>query len=888
MLGKLSEHPNVSITPQGQEVDAPYLDLNATKAPYPLHPLHDLVYRQAKTTPAHTALIFKGNKTSYARLQTRCNQLAHYLVRAGIEQGDLIGVCLPRSAELPIVLLAISQCGAAFVPLDPNYPKTRLEFMLDDAEAKCLITTKGIATSLRFDQDVLDLEEITTISSEFPETPLQLDVSINGVAYQIYTSGSTGKPKGIRATHKNLVNFLWSMLEAPGIQETDRLLSITTSSFDPIFLELFLPLIKGALIVLADDESARDGRMLLDLMRSHDISILQATPTTWKMLIDAGWKKPLGLKALCGGEALTLGLARQLHERCAELWNIYGPTETTVWSTIKRIEVDDTLITIGKPIANVQVYLLDKRDELVAPGAVGEIIIGGDGVTLGYWRRRELTSKNFVANPFAKNKKQVLYRTGDLGKLLPNGEIQCLGRIDQQVKIRGHRIEPGEIEQALVALPEIRAAAVLAHADRLIAFTALVEPAGFTEEKITSWRKRLSEELPSQLIPHEFISMHALPKTPNGKTDRKALIELATLKVHTRSHTGPRTVEEKVVAEIWQACLELDPIDIFSNFFELGGHSITAVRVMTKLEERTGKRLPLAALMEYPTIEQFALLLKKDMGGVGSDYLVPIKPNGNKTPLYMVHGAGLNVLVFNELAHGMSIDQPVFGIQASDLLSDLTQQITVEELASNYVRAILAKDPKGPYALAGYSFGGFIAYEMARQFTQEGKKVKALALLDTYVELPLFQSNLLRKRLARLKYEATRLSHLVMDMCRSWSNFTYHLDRKRRWLLEKRRYAKEESAQELAEWHAYQRMEKKVNEIMKHYQITPQPVKIDLFRVSENTKFMHDDEYLGWKNLALNGIQVHPVPGDHLQMLSSSNAKVIAKKLEAVLAQLHP
>ncbi|MGB7393015.1 MAG: non-ribosomal peptide synthetase, partial [Pricia sp.] len=762
-------------------------------------------------------------------------------------------------------------------------------FMLEDSGAKFLITTKDLSTSFPSEPSYLVIEDIKSAIAESPTTPLGLPVSKSSIVYLLYTSGSTGRPKGVPVSHGNLVNLLFSMANEPGIEKNDKLLSITTISFDIAGVELFLPLLKGATLVLADEETARDGRLLLELLQAEDISILQATPTTWQMLLDSGWKEPLALKAFCGGEALPPQLAQQLLARCGELWNMYGPTEATIYSIIKKICAEDETITIGRPIANVQVYIVQDNNRLTAPGTIGEICIAGDGVALGYWKRPDLTAEKFINNPFAKGRQDtVLYRTGDLGRLLKNGEIECLGRIDQQVKIRGHRIELGEIEHALTLLDGVQAAVVLADSDYLSAHVVPSHGINVGSDLINQWRRALQDKLPPHLIPHKFHLLEKLPTTLNGKLDRKALSASQSSKKTKAVYTEPRNPLERMVAQIWEKCLGLNQMDIFSNFFEMGGHSLIAVRVMTLLEEKTGKRLPLSALFEYSTVEKLAQLLETDSQIITWDSLVPIKPNGNKIPLYIVHGAGLNVLVFNSLAQNMDEDQPVYGLQAKGINNKNKEYGTIEKMATNYVDAIIKKNPEGPYALAGYSFGGVIAFEMAYQLIERGKKVSMLGLLDTFVDPHLYYASPFRKKLASMEKRTRRRLHYLREMGKSWENVKHHLYRKKEYLMAKyvtRKKAKI-SGNELTK-NQIMDLEMISDHIMRNYHLVPRNLEVDLFRAKNGTAYSHDPIHLGWKKIALEGVRLHKIPGDHDTIFSSSNVQKFAEILQDALDQKH-
>ena len=885
ILQKIVEDPSKTLEQiTFQDFTSEYNEINATTVSYPNVNLYDLFISQVQQAPNNIALSFLGNDISYKILQDQVNQMAHYLKDKELIAGDFIAVSIPRSPELVISLLAIMQCGAAYIPLDPEYPISRLQFMLEDSEAKFLITNKALSTSLPPLANTILIEDALTSLDQYTATKLQTIVNPEDIVYVLYTSGSTGNPKGVPISHKNLVNFLCSMAQEPGIAEKDRLLSITTISFDIAGLELYLPLIKGATLILADHETARDGRLLLELIQKENISFLQATPTTWSMLLDSGWSKALPIKALCGGEAMPLDLAKELISKCDSLWNVYGPTETTIWSSIKQISSNNSLITIGKPIANTQLYIINEQGKLVAPGKIGEIVIAGDGLAEGYWKRPELTDEKFIINEFSDKKISSIYRTGDLGKLLPNNEIVCLGRLDQQVKIRGHRIEPGEVEQALLSLDGIKQAVVLADQNFLIAHIVPNTNLKITENKISTWREILSSQLPSHLIPHAFNLLEEFPTTLNGKIDRNALLEYKSSNNKHSEYTAPRTETEKLVATIWKECLNIEKIDIFSNFFEIGGHSLIAVKVMNKLEQETGKRLPLASLFEYSTIEKLALLLKEDKKSITWSSLVPIKPNGTKTPLYIVHGAGLNVLIFNALAKNLDENQPVFALQAKGLNGIDEPLGTIEEIASHYIDSIMKDNIHGPYALAGYSFGGIIAYEMAHQFAIRGKKVTMVGLLDTDINPHNYYKNPTRKTIAKVvntfKNDIWILGKMIID----WEHAKQRINNQKKAFKNKLLEFKHGKEKQYNKNHNNQYKLDRMNAIaINKYHIAPRPYKLDLFRVNDKNFYKYDKATLGWGKVALNGVEVHDIPGNHFELFSPPHDVISARIIQEVL-----
>lgn len=605
-------------------------EISGTKMVYPQSTLHELFAERVEMSPNSIAVEFNGKVTTYRELGKMINQTANYLWSQGLRPGQIAAVSLERSPELIATLFAIMQCGAAYLPLDPKFPTARLKFMLEDSEASYLLTTKSLSTSLLHNQKTIFIEDIVSILNTYPSEPLDVSISQEAVVYVIYTSGSTGKPKGVTISHKNLINFLCSMVIEPGINEGDRLLSITTISFDIAGLELFLPLINGATVVIADYKTTRDGKLLLHLLQNKKISILQATPTTWQMLLDSGWEKPLALKALCGGEALPLNLARELTSRCDSLWNMYGPTETTIWSAIKQIHSDTELITIGKPIANTQIYLLDEEGQTVVLGTIGEIVIGGDGVAPGYWKRPELTAEKFIENIFSPQLNSILYRTGDLGKLLPNGEFQCLGRIDQQVKLRGHRIELGEIEATLNSLPGVKQSAVivsnyLGNEAKFIAYLKSNEQ--FQDEKLI--HDALSKLLPDILIPSKYIWVENFPITPNGKIDKKNL----PVPEYNRPDSAPlfkkpSTQLEKDIAKIWSEELQISSIGLDDVFFDMGGSSVLAQKVTSLMRQRLSIDIDVSKIYIHPTISELSKILGEN---INDKDLFDFKNTDNKT-----------------------------------------------------------------------------------------------------------------------------------------------------------------------------------------------------------------------------------------------------------------
>jgi thioesterase domain-containing protein len=545
----------------------------------------------------------------------------------------------------------------------------------------------------------------------------------------LYTSGSTGTPKGVEVGHRALVNLLESMREEPGLRGDDVLLGVTRISFDIAALELYLPLMVGARLVIAPRETSTDGRRLAEAIETSGATVMQATPATWHLLLQGGWKGNARLRILCGGEALSEDLSAALLAKVDSLWNVYGPTETTIWSTIWKAEAGAT--SIGRPIANTQVHLLDASLEPVAPGTPGELYIGGEGVARGYLGKPELTAGKFVPDPFGEPGRR-LFRTGDLAVYRPDGNLRFLGRIDNQVKIHGHRIEPGEIEAVLTGDPAIQQAIVIAREDipgdkRLVAYLV---PSPGQVVAIDQVRLALMSELPPYMVPSAFVVLDRLPLTPSGKVDRRALPppgQSRQSRVDSRSDfVAPRDRLERQLIRIWEKLLRRDSVGIDDDFFKLGGHSLLGARLFVEIERRLGKFLPVATLFQAPTVKQLAQVIRQeDRGSPAWTSLIELKRSGSKAPFFWVHGDASNVL----LGHHLGPDRPLYGFlhQAAD--GEPARHVTVEDIASHYLEELRSVQGKGPYVLGGYSFGAVVAFEMAQRLRRAGHEVALLFLL---------------------------------------------------------------------------------------------------------------------------------------------------------------
>lgn len=1297
LLEDIVQQPDSTISMLIQNDEAMLQKKAITNQPH-FSSINELLKNTCSSFPAKIAVTFKDISLNYAELNSRIHQLANKLLLKGVKTGDFIAVSMDRSSEMLISLLAILRAGAVYIPLDPTYPKERIEFMLEDSGAKYLLLSKrytgfykGGATEI-----IAEVEEHGILNGNIPDFK---PVLANDLAYVLYTSGSTGKPKGVKITHGNLANFLLSMLEQPGISQDDRLLAITTISFDIAGLELFLPLLAGAEVVIADTASTKDGRVLIDLVQAKAITIMQATPSTWQMLIDSGWgESSSSLKILAGGEPLTDHMAKLLLSRSTELWNMYGPTETTIWSTLMRIKQGNTKVTVGHPIRNTQIYIINEHGQEVQPGTIGEICIAGDGVGQGYLNRQELTREKFIPDPHQPASSKKMYRTGDLGTILPNGELNCHGRIDQQVKIRGHRIELGEIESVLSAAPGIKQSVVavsqndgndrklvayvtldetsenadalswkdrwetlynigaetnknealpdqkldetlldyyengkelaaqseewlrssverikslqpnniyeigsgagqilyeladdvdyylatdyaktaidklketlssnrekwghveaevasaddfsavgskkfdlillhsvaqyfpggdylidvikkaigsiegrgcifigdmqgkstleICHAmdhlpkapeknslsafkevianrvrieDELVAdpaffygltdifseitavdvqlrkgksineitkyhydvwiyvgqdkqivtpdvshvwhlgmgqreiehmleinrslvvelkniynsrtakdcyllqlmhdadesrllceikaevnavtagmhpdmFWAMAEPLGYTAHvrwssdgtdglfdvvfipeshqdvlppapfgrgfpidmdsqvrtpfskqrisipiaQLSEWRAYASALLPSFMMPDEFVAIKQFPLTPNGKIDRK-LLPKPELKHVEKRNEGQHTLteNERLVASIWTNALGLENINVTDDFFELGGHSLLAMKVMVAIEKQTGKRLPLATLFDNSTLERMALQLEEDKPKLAWSALVPIRTSGSKKPLFLLHGGGMNILVFKSLSAHFSDDQPIYGVQALGLNDKMNVPDSIEEIVSKYLGEILSVEKQGPFLLAGYSLGGILVYEMARQLKAMGKEVSLVGVIDTYASTgeDLTDTRQLLKKVSRqfnkvpfftksfLKYPAETLSYQKTILTRKLKGALKTPATDRQF--------------ELSDYEA--EIYERYSHALSRYKLVPDDIQVTLFRAKKRLYYLDDNEYLGWKTYAKRGVKIFGVPGDHKTFLYPPYDQELVRVLEGAICSI--
>jgi len=569
-----------------------------------------LFRKQVEKTPNNTAVVFGNSRWSYRELDEYSNRMAENLIKVGIKKGDLIGVYMDRSLEMMAALLGTLKSGGAYVPLDPAFPMARIEMMMEESALSALITQKHLLDLLpHMSVPVTCLDGDCKILGSDPVSFENILIMGVDTAYVIFTSGSTGRPKGVQIPHKALANILQSFSNEPGLVEKDIFLAVTTLSFDIAALELYLPLVTGAKLIIASRETSSDGVLLANRLKEEDCTVMQATPATWRMLVASGFKPTKNLKLWCGGETLPTDLAETLLENGSELWNLYGPTETTIWSLIQKIQKSEEALSIGFPIANTSVYIVDMDFNPQPAGVPGELLIGGYGLALGYYNRPDLTAEKFINLSWSKGNDERLYRTGDLARMREDGRIEFLGRIDQQVKIRGFRIEPGDVEAVLARHPSVFESVVVPGEDhrgdkQLIAYFVPVKDQNETD-LIYDLRNELKSCLPDYMVPGAFISLETMPLTPNGKIDRKRLPK-PDRELSSKSYIPPRNQCEEVIAAIWAEILDVTQVGVEDNFFELGGHSLLATQVISRLPKAFQVELPVRALFEAETVAGLA------------------------------------------------------------------------------------------------------------------------------------------------------------------------------------------------------------------------------------------------------------------------------------------
>ncbi|HZD30415.1 MAG TPA: amino acid adenylation domain-containing protein, partial [Candidatus Angelobacter sp.] len=793
----------------------------------------------------------------------RSNQLARFLQKRGVGDQTLVGLMVERSPEMLVALLGILKAGGAYLPLDPAQPKERIGFILQDAGVAILLTENGVASALpETGAQRIELGEIASEVAAESSVDLAAATRPEARAYVLYTSGSTGKPKGVEIEHRQLVNFLTSMREKPGLNEEDVLVAVTTLSFDIAGLELYLPLLCGAKVVLATREEAADGQLLCQLLEGSQATVMQATPATWRMLLDVGWKGDPRLKILCGGEALAPDLANQLLPLSGELWNMYGPTETTIWSSVYRVDHElQQVASIGRPIANTTMYVLDAQRQPVPIGVAGELYIGGEGVARGYLKRAELTAERFVADPFCPGER--LYRTGDRAFYLPDGNLQFLGRADFQVKIRGFRIELGEIESELAKHPAVERAVVTVREDRpgdkrLVGY---VVPRVGQDPTTAELKAHLELTLPDYMVPRIYQKLEVLPLTPNGKINRLGLPAPDLSRAEDANGSAPNDPFEMVLAGIWERVLGVSNIGVHENFFDLGGHSLMAVRLLAEVEKVVGRKIPLASLFRGSTVAGLATLIRENKESDPEPLVVSLQVGSGTASLFAVAAPGVKTLGYAQLCRHVGTEQSVYKLQAEGPVAS-QRPYTLQELQSlgrQYATAIRAVQPEGPYFIIAMCEGAHIAEQMTLQLESAGQEVAMFAILDAWV-----LQNVRRPMQSRLvSYQQRLLAMRKLSLGEQLRTLKNGLRTNVRILTGR---ATRSMVWDEVYW-------------PENFSLTRFNAPVVLFKRPKQPSCYIDDPEMGWGARSESGVEIHEIDAEHTQMLREPNVRVIGQAL---------
>ena len=716
------------------------LDWTITSAGYPADKcIHELFAEQAERTPEATALVFEAETLTYAELNERANQVGRHLKKLGVGPERLVGLCVERSIEMVVGLLGILKAGGVYVPLDPAYPQPWLASVLEDAQVAVLLTQSRLRTRLPAQVPaIVELDADWHVIAQESKDDLTSEVTPLNLGYLIYTSGSTGTPKGVAVSHGIAASHFITCRHLYRYTEHDRVLQFASLSFDTSLEQLFPPLFAGATVVLRDNR-VWGKTEFQQVAQSTGLTIADIPPSYLLQLIDEDDQIfPETLRMIfCGGEAMPPEVVRRVRQSGlsdVELLNVYGPTEAVITATAFHASSDLERVPIGRPLPNRTTYILDPQRNPVPVGVAGELFLGGNLLARGYLNRPAETAEKFVPDPFSAEAGCRLYRTGDLARYLADGNIEFLGRSDHQVKVRGFRIEPGEIEVALTEHPQVQQAVVVLHEPQpgervLIAYAV---GRGGVELSSGELRGYLQAKLPAHMVPASVVLVPEIPLTPNGKIDRRALPLPDAGSGAENNFVVPRDFVEVLLVRIWEEVLNRKSIGIKDDFFELGGHSILAVRLMSEIQKQFGRFLPLAILFEKRTVEQLSEVLRRQFESLPHSPLVPIQPLGTKRPLFFVHVGSGQVLCYLELARHLGTDQPFYGLQDNNSYeAGAVNDIPITEMARYYIDSLRTVQPAGPYILGGWSFGGLVAYEMALQLTGQGEEVPLLILLDT-------------------------------------------------------------------------------------------------------------------------------------------------------------
>ncbi|MBZ8180967.1 non-ribosomal peptide synthetase [Oscillatoria salina] len=909
LLSSIVADPNQHISElpilTAKEREQLLVEWNDTHQDYPENAsLHQLFEQQVEKSPDALALIDGAEQITYRQLNQKANQLAHYLQKLGVTTETLVAICLERSVEMVVGVLAIFKAGGAYIPLDPNYPSSRLAFMLSDSQASVLLTKQEILEKL---SESLEGESTAktvcldtcqdSIARECQENPVSKS-SADNLAYVLYTSGSTGTPKGVLGTHRGTVNGLNWMWKTYPPQGVEICCHKTAISFGDSIWEIFGPLLQGLQAVIIPDAIVKDTRLFIETLARHQVTRIMLVPSLLGVMLDTYrdlTKKLSKLKIwITSGEPLALDLTQTFRQLMpsAKLLNFYGLSEVSanvICYDTSCLPEKANSVFIGRPIDNTQVYVLDRHQQPTPIGVFGELYIGGVPLARSYLHRPELNQKHFLDNPFLPGTK--LYKTGDLVRYRNDGNLEYLGRGDDRVKIRGFRIELGEIEAAIAKHPDVKETAVIAREDdrgerRLIAY--VVTDADNIVPKLRSY---LRKNLPDYMVPSAFAVLDAFPLTPSGKVDKRSLPTKDLIRANsTESFVPPRDTWEFALVQIWENLLNISSIGVTDDFFELGGHSLLAARLIAQINERFGQKLPLSILFQGATIENLAKVLQQQIGSNSDSPLVPIRSSGSRIPLFCVHPAGGNIITYPNLASKLDAEQPFYALEQSPIQQE-PEIISVEETATHYIEEIRAVQPKGPYLLAGWCYGGLIAFEMAQQLQRQGEKIALLAVFDAII--PETKPQPTKDDDAKfIIRSAEALKYLFgIDLSVSYNEISHLTPEEQFNLLMKK--ANIVSNTEIQQHFRYYQLFKAHVQAMRDYVLQVYTNEITLFRAREeiphdfqSAELYSDDPFLGWSKYSEQPIKVIEVPGNHFSMFAEPHIQELGQQLKICLDEV--
>jgi len=837
------------------------------------------------------ALIYNDTRLTYNELNCRSNNIAYFLIAKGVKPNSLVPIYLNSGIDMIAGIIGILKTGSAYVPIDPEYPEYRISYILNDCDADVVVTDHASSSTIKkiFAGEVIDISNKSIYSTGSLQKNPIISPEPDSLAYVIYTSGTTGTPNGVMVEHRSVLNNLIWAKNYFNIGSDDIVLQKTTFCFDVSVWEIFWPLFCGASLVTIDSENYKDVQYLKTAIESHNVTTVHFVPAMLEFFllsISKGDCRSLNFLT-SSGEALTPFQANLLSDKLpdARLYNLYGPTETSIHSTVWPVPYNKGKIEkvlIGKPIDNTEIIIVNEQNQVQPVGSIGEIYISGIGLARGYLNKPELTAERFIKESFT-GKRTRYYKTGDFGRYLEDGDLEYLGRVDDQVKINGYRIELGSIEANIKNSGLVSHAVVLTRKNKLRAAQIIVYVVLKAPNTIQDIWDYLVVKLPGYMLPTSLKDVQKIPFTTNGKINKDRLFELGLIDDAKVKIIAPRNESERIVMSIWKQLFEDVELSIYHDFFEIGGNSMLAMKMLSLLKKETGKHISFLLLNQFPTIESLAKLLNKENLLKIPNSLVSIRAEGHKTPLYLINGGELVADEFFNLGDVLDEDQPIYGFQSNGFDGNGKLLETIEDIAAYYIKGILSQDNYGPYCLAGYSIGGAIAFEMARQLKAMGRTVKLLAMIDSITRDPWLIKTKYRG-VAILRLIAFNIYLMKDGLSKAFKYSVAIAEAGIKTILKKFKTRKPEPQAEsngvdsldnfnVFSLHvaAYQR-----------YKLQPYDGNIVVFRAKELTYYMDDFKYLGWRAYS-NKTKSISVKGDHFSIFDDENIQELGDKFQKIL-----